>query len=87
MKDCLEPIRQDVETIKNNKVKFKVDLKSFKHKLDSTTESLNLKFDALNGEVHVVMTRVEKLEDEVIKLVTYVKQAYERLLLIEHRWK
>ena len=46
MKDFPETIRQDVETIKNNQ--FKVDLKSFKHKLVSTTESLNLKFDALN---------------------------------------
>ena len=85
MKDCPETIRQDVETIKNNQ--FKVDLKSFKHKLVSTTESLNLKFGALNGEVQVVMTRVEKLEDEVSKLVTYVNPAYERLLLLEHRWK
>ena len=87
MKDCQQTILQDVETIKNNQAKFKVDLKSFKHKLDSSTESLKLKFDALNGEVQVVMTRVEKLEDEVSKLVTYVNQAYERLLLLEHRWK
>ena len=84
MKDCPEAIRQDVETIKNNQ--FKVDLKSFKHTRLSHS-SLNLKFDALNGEVQVVMTRVEKLEDEVSKLVTYVNQAYERLLLLEHRWK
>ena len=86
MKDCLQTILQDVETIKNNQAKFKVDLKSFKHTRLSHS-SLNLKFDALNGEVQVVMTRVEKLEDEVSKLVTYIHQAYERLLLLEHRWK
>ena len=28
VKDCLETIRQDVETIKNNQAKFKEDLKS-----------------------------------------------------------
>ena len=33
VKDCLETIRQDVETIKNNQAKFKEDLKSFQQKL------------------------------------------------------
>ena len=83
VKDCLETIRQDVETIKNNQAKFKEDLKTFEQKLERTTESLNLKFDTLNGEVHVAMTRVDKLEDEVSKLATNVNQAYERLLSLE----
>ena len=38
VKDYLETIRQDVETIKNNQAKFKEDLKSFEQKLESTTE-------------------------------------------------
>ena len=83
MKGCLETIRQDVEAIKNNQAKFKGDLKTFEKKLERTTESLNLKFDTLNGEVHVAMTRVDKLEDEVSKLATNVNQAYERLLSLE----
>ena len=29
VKDCLETIRQDVKTMKNNQAKFKEDLKSF----------------------------------------------------------
>ena len=58
-------------------------MKSFEQKLERTTESLNLKFDTLNGEVHVAMTRVDKLEDEVSKLATNVNQAYERLLSLE----
>ena len=66
VKDCLETIRQDVETIKNNQAKFKEDLKTFEQKLERTTESFNLKFDTLNGEVHVAMTRVGKLEDECL---------------------
>ena len=44
---------------------------------------VSLKFDTLNGEVHVAMTRVDKLEDEVSKLATNVNQAYERLLSLE----
>ena len=36
--------------------KFKEDLKTFEKKLERTSESLNLKFDTLNGEVHVAMT-------------------------------
>ena len=40
--------------------KFKEDLKTFEKKLERTSESLNLKFDTLNGEVHVAMTRVDK---------------------------
>ena len=83
VKDCLEMIRQDVETIKNNQAKFKEDFKTFEQKLERTTESLNLKFDTLNGEVYVAMTRVDKLEDEVSKLATNVNQAYERLLSSE----
>ena len=83
VKGCLETIRQNVETIKNNQAKFKEDLKTFEQKLERTTESLNLKFDTLNGEVHVAMTRVDKLEDEVSKLATNVNQAYERLLSLE----
>ena len=58
-------------------------MKTFEQKLERTSESLNLKFDTLNGEVHVAMTRVGKLEDEVSKLATNVKQAYERLLSLE----
>ena len=58
-------------------------MKTFEQKLERTTESLNLKFDTLNGEVHVAMTRVDKLEDEVSKLATNVNQAYERLLSLE----
>ena len=72
VKDCLETIRQDVETIRNNQTKFKEDLKPFEQKLERTTESFNLKFDTLNGEVHVAMTRVDKLEEEVSKLATNV---------------
>ena len=83
VKDCLETIRQDVEAIKNNQAKFKGDLKTFEKKLERTTESLNLKFDTLNDEVHVAMTRVDKLENEVSKLTTNVNQAYERLLSLE----
>ena len=83
VKDCLETIRQDVETIKNNQAKFKEDLKSFEQKLERTTESLNLKFDTLNGEVHVAMTWVDKLEDEISKLATNVNKVYERLLSLE----
>ena len=63
--------------------KFKEDLKTFEKKLERTSESLNLKFDTLNGEVHVAITRVDKLEDEVSKLATNVNQAYERLLSLE----
>ena len=66
----LETIRQDVEAIKNNQAKFKEDLKTFEQKLERTTESLNLKFDTLNGEVHLAMTRVNTLEDEVSKLAS-----------------
>ena len=58
-------------------------MKTLEQKLERTTESLNLKFDTLNGEVHVAMTRVDKLEDEVSKLATNVNQAYERLLSLE----
>ena len=58
VKDCLETILQDVKTIKNNHAKFKEDLKTFEQKLKRTTESLNLKFDTLNGKVQVAMTRV-----------------------------
>ena len=58
-------------------------MKSLEQKLERTTESLNLKFDTLNGEVHVAMTRVDKLEDEVSKLATNVNQAYERILSLE----
>ena len=58
-------------------------MKTFEQKLERTTESLNLKFDTLNGEVHVAMTRVDKLEDEVSKLATNINQAYERLLSLE----
>ena len=83
VKDYLETIRQDVETIKYHQAKFKEDLKSFEQKLERTTESLNLKLDTLNGEVHVAMTRVDKLEDEVSKLATNVNQAYKRLLSLE----
>jgi len=36
VKDYLETIRQDVETIKNNQAKFKEDLKSFDQKLERT---------------------------------------------------
>ena len=54
VKDCLETIRQDVETIENNQAKLKEDLKSFKHKRDNTTESLNLKVDPLNGTTMAV---------------------------------
>jgi len=88
MKDCLETINSaGCRHYKELQAKFKVDLESFKHKLESTSQSLNLEFDTLNGEVQVAMTRVEKLDDEVSKLVTYANQAYERLLLSEHRWK
>ena len=58
-------------------------MKSLEQKLERTTESLNLKFDTLNGEVHAAMTRVDKLEDEVSKLATNVNQAYERPLSLE----
>ena len=61
--ECLETIRQDVETIGNNQAKLKEDLKSFKHKLDNTTESLNLKFDTPSGEVRVAMTRIKLTKD------------------------
>ena len=80
VRDCLEAIRQDVEVIKNNQAKFKDDLNCLGQKLERTSESLNLKFDTLNGEVHVAMTRVDKLEDEVDKRAANVNQAYERLL-------
>ena len=83
VRDCLEAIRQDVETIKNNQAKFKEDLEAVKQKLDSTTESLTLKFDTLNGELHEAMTRVEKLEGEVNKHATNINQAYERLQALE----
>lgn len=83
VRDCLEAIRQDVETIKNNQAKFKEDLEAVKQKLDSTTESLTLKFDILNGELHEAMTRVEKLEGEVNKYATNINQAYERLQALE----
>ena len=36
VKDCLETIRQDVETINNNQAKFKENLKTFEHKLERT---------------------------------------------------
>lgn len=83
VRDCLEAIRQDVETIKNNQAKFKEDLEAVKQKLDSTTESLTLKYDILNGELHEAMTRVEKLEGEVNKYATNINQAYERLQALE----
>lgn len=83
VRDCLEAIRQDVETIKNNQAKFKEDLQAVKQKLHSTTESLTLKFDILNGELHEAMTRVEKLEGEVNKYATNINQAYERLQALE----
>lgn len=83
VRDCLEAIRQDVETIKNNQAKFKEDLEAVKQKLDSTTESLTLKYDILKGELHEAMTRVEKLEGEVNKYATNINQAYERLQALE----
>ena len=58
-------------------------MKSLEQKLEITTGSLNLKFDTLNDEVHVAMTGVDKLEDEVSKLATNINQAYERLLSLE----
>ena len=61
VRDCLEAIRQDVEVIKNNQAKFKDDLNCLGQKLERTSESLNLKFDTLNGEVHVAMTRVVQI--------------------------
>ena len=58
-------------------------MKSLEQKLEITTGSLNVKFDTLNDEVHVAMTGVDKLEDEVSKLATNINQAYERLLSLE----
>ena len=42
VKDCLETIRQDVKTVKNNQAKFEEVLKTFQQKLERITESLNL---------------------------------------------
>lgn len=58
VRDCLEVIRQDVEVINSNQATCKEDLEAIKQKLNSTSDSLNLKFEILRGELHDAVVKV-----------------------------
>lgn len=50
--------------IKSSQAEFQQDLTALKRKLDSSTESLNLKFKTLNGELHDYMIKIDLLEGD-----------------------
>ena len=53
-----------MESIKSNQAVFQQDLAEVKRKLDTTAESLNLKFETFNGELHEYMLKTDALETE-----------------------
>ena len=79
-RDCLEVIRHDVEVIKSNQATFKEESELVKQKLNSTCNSLNLKFEILHGELHDAVVKVQSLEGEVNKHIANIINAFERPL-------
>ena len=74
---------RDMESIKSNQAVFQQDLAEVKWKLDTTAESLNLKFETLNGELHEYMVKTDSLETEVNNHAASIDRAYEKLLSLK----
>lgn len=83
VRECLGSMLRDMESIKSNQTVFQQDLAEMKRKLDTTAESLNLKFETLNGELHEYMVKTDTLETEVNNNAASIDRAYEKLLSLE----
>ena len=83
VRECLGSMLRDMESIKSNQAVFQQDLAEVKRKLDTTAESLNLKFETLNGELHECMVKTDSLETEVNNHAASTDRAYEKLLSLE----